>query len=195
MAPQEKGPATQLLAPGFLVAMPQLADPNFKRTVVLMLRSEESGSFGVVINRPSPIEMGPFCREQDIPYAGPEDQPVMIGGPVEQDSHLLVIHGGPPLHGPKSGREIRVTDDIHVITDREGLASLGRDPSIPVRCYLGYAGWGPGQIERELAEGAWVVLPADSRLLFDEPTEGVWERALREAGIDPIALVPGGAPS
>ncbi|UCF66579.1 MAG: YqgE/AlgH family protein [Acidobacteriota bacterium] len=188
-SPINRSPAQ--LAPGFVVAMPQLLDPNFRRTVVLLLRASEAGSFGLVINRPSSISMDRFCEEQELPYEGPAETPVMIGGPVEADSHLLVLHGDEPVFETGSDRELEIAEGIRLITARDGLARLASRRTERMRCYIGYAGWGPGQIENELEEGAWVPLAADAKLVFDQPAEDVWVRALTQAGIDPIALVPG----
>ncbi len=178
------------LAPGFLVAMPQLADPNFHRSVVLMLRHTDAGAFGVVINRPGEVAVKDLLEDQEIPYAGPGSERIMIGGPVELDRHLLVLHGEPPAG--ENQDELPVTNGVSVVTSRDGLVRLAASAARRYRCYLGYAGWGPGQIESELADGSWIALPADARLIFDEPPENVWEMALRAGGIDPVTLVPGG---
>lgn len=185
----------QSLAPGFIVAMPQLADPNFRRTVVLLLRSNDLGAFGLVINRPSDFTVAELCQNQGIPYRGPRELPVMVGGPVKADSHLLVLHGDPPVFPPGSDAEIQVSPGVFLMTDREGLELLADRGTPRLRCYAGYSGWGPGQLERELEEGAWVPLPLEGRFVFDENPDAVWESALRLGGIDPITLVPGGEPS
>jgi putative transcriptional regulator len=180
------------LAPGFIAAMPQLSDPNFHRTVVLLLRHGEEGGFGLVINRPAAITVDELCHSQGIPYHGPMEQPVMIGGPVEVDRHMLVLHGEPPIGAPGDEDEMFVAQEIRLVTARAGFIRLTSRGATRFRCYVGYAGWAPGQLDNELAEGAWVPLPASPRLMFDEPAEIVWDSALRQAGIDPATLVPGG---
>lgn len=180
------------LAPGFIAAMPHLLDPNFHRSVVLLLRHNDEGAFGLVINRASPITMSALLEEQEIPFFGESDPPIMIGGPVELDRHLLVLHGQDPVLPSDSASEIEIADGIYLITAREGLVHLAAKGAPRCRCYVGYAGWGPGQLEAELREGSWVPLPADRRLVFDTDPDTVWENALRKAGIDPVALVPGG---
>lgn len=202
----------QELAPGFIVAMPQLDDPNFHRTVVLMLKHGDEGAFGLVINRPGELGVGELMRDQEIPFGGDEAARIMVGGPVEFGRHLLVLHGEPqgapsapsagtpeaapsaPSAGtPQTAPEgmLEVSGGIYLITNRETLARLSGAGTRTLRCYVGYAGWGPGQLEQELSEGAWVALPPDPRLVFDELPDAVWERALRAAGIDPATLVPG----
>ncbi|MDH3284966.1 MAG: YqgE/AlgH family protein [Acidobacteriota bacterium] len=183
------------LAPGLVIAMPQLADPNFQRAVVLLLRSNDEGAFGLVINRPSDLSLKELCQDQDLAYNGPDRLHLMIGGPVEIDSHLLVLHGDEPVFDELSESEILVAPGVYLVTAREGLERLAERGTGRLRCFAGYAGWGPGQLEDEVVDGAWVLLPSDARLLFDDEPAIVWEKALRQAGIDPIALVPGGAPS
>jgi putative transcriptional regulator len=178
------------LAPGFIVAMPQLDDPNFHRTVVLVLRHTDEGALGVVINRPGEITVAELFADQEIPYAGPSDQKIMVGGPVEFGRHLLVMHG--EATAGESGGEQPVTEGVVLLTDREALARVSASGASRLRCYVGYAGWGPGQLENELAEGAWVPLAANARLMFDDKPETVWDKALRLGGIDPVTLVPGG---
>jgi putative transcriptional regulator len=183
---------SERLAPGFIAAMPQLLDPNFHRTVVLVLRHGETGAFGLIVNRTANITVANLCQSQEIPYRGPADQLVMIGGPVELDRHLLVLHGEPLASAPPDPDDVSVIEGIHLVTSREALVRLTERGATRFRCYVGYAGWAPGQLEDELAEGAWVPLPVSPRFLFDEPPETVWESALRQAGIDPATLAPGG---
>ncbi|MCU0229799.1 MAG: YqgE/AlgH family protein [Acidobacteria bacterium] len=183
------------LAPGFIAAMPQLDDPNFRRTVVLLLRHDEDGALGLVINRPVPLSVGELCRSQEMDYRGPDDLPVYGGGPVQGESHLLVLHGDTPLHPEGSEDEVEVAPGVYLVTAREGLEALARRGSPRLRCFLGYSGWGAGQLERELAEGTWVPLEASQEFVFASDPERVWEHALRRSGIDPLTLVPGGPPS
>jgi putative transcriptional regulator len=180
------------LAPGFLVAMPQLQDPNFSRTVVLLLKSNEAGAFGLVINRVGPLSVADLCEQQDIPYGGGPGRRVMIGGPVEQDSHLLVLHGEEGLYSPGAEQEMVIAPRIRLVTAVEGLRALAGRSEGRYRCYLGYAGWGPEQLQQELSQGAWLPLECDAGYVFDEAPAAVWGKALRRAGIDPISLVPGG---
>lgn len=183
------------LAPGLLAAMPHLSDPNFHRTVVFMLRHGDDGAFGLVVNREAPVPLAELFDDQNIPYAGPETRRIMAGGPVEADQHVVVLHGEPPAPPTAEGEEpdeVPVADGIQLVTTRAGLERLSRQGAARFNCYVGYAGWGPGQLEHELAEGAWVALPLDPRFLFDVPADAVWEQAIRRAGIDPASLVPGG---
>ena len=195
MVPPAETMLQESVAPGFVVAMPQLNDPNFQRTVVLLLRSSPDGAFGLVINRPSSMSVGELCRDQDLEYCGPDRHHLMIGGPVEVETHLLVLHGERPVLPDREGDEVQVAPGVFLVTAREGLERLASTGAERLRCFAGYAGWGPGQLEGEIAVGTWVLLPPDPRLLFEEDHSIIWDKALRQAGIDPNALVPGGAPS
>lgn len=186
------GASRSELAPGFIAAMPQLADPNFYRTVVLLLRSSEQGSFGLVINRPTTLSVSELCESQGITYRGGDELSMMFGGPVEVENHLLVLHGESPCLAAGEDGEIEVAPGIRLVTALEGLRILAERGAQRVRCFAGYAGWGAGQLESELADGSWVPLLCDDRLVFDEDSDRIWELALRRGGFDPFTLVPGG---
>ena len=175
------------LAPGFLIAVPQLADPNFRQSVILLLERNDEGALGVVINRSSPLLLKDLCQDHDIPYSGEPDKRVRQGGPVEPEQGL-VLYGAE--HEDPEGRE--VVAGLHVSASRGTLGRLCDLASGRFQCYSGYAGWGPGQLEREIEEGSWVVAPANPTSIFDLPPEAMWCGSLRSLGIEPGALVPGG---
>ncbi len=191
MSPKLEDSKLDLIAPGLIVAMPQMLDENFSRCVVLMLKSSEEGAFGLVLNQGSGIPVGEFCRDQEIDYRGPEDLVINVGGPVEQNSHLLVLHGEDRVLDSQADDEEELAPGIWLVSAMDGLRTLAERGSERFRCYLGYSGWGPGQLEWELSEGVWVPLPCEKDFVFAEPGPQLWERALRRAGIDPISLVPG----
>ncbi len=176
------------LAPGFLIAVPHLTDPNFRQTVVLLLQQDEQGAMGVVINRESPLLLSDLCSDHDIEYHGEDRKKVRVGGPVQPEQGL-VLFGDPP--GGLDGRE--VVDGLHLSASTETLGQLCAGPGRRFHCYSGYSGWGPGQLEREIREGAWILGPVSTDLVLEAPTEEIWARALRELGIDPALIVPGGA--
>jgi putative transcriptional regulator len=177
---------SELLAPGFLIAMPHLQDENFRQSVVLLLREDERGAMGLVINRESPLLLKDLCQDHDIPYAGAREKRVRHGGPVQPEQGL-VLYG--PEHRDPEGES--VLDGLDVSASRSTLARLCGLPQGRFHCYAGYAGWGPGQLPRELGEGAWLVAPADPILVLETTPERVWERSLRSLGIDPASLVSG----
>jgi len=175
-------------APGTLISVPQLRDPNFLRSVVAMLIHNDDGALGVVVNHITEHTCSEVLREQfDIDWENDAEAPLLRGGPVDQDG-LWMLHD-----------DRHVFDDSIVATDffvtswsPEALATLCTRPNERLLLGVGVAGWGPGQLEREIAEGAWVNGEVSPELLYEWPREDVWERALRELGIDPALLVSGG---
>ena len=184
------GAMETVLAPGFLIAVPQLQDPNFHLSVVLLLQQNNEGALGLVINRPTPMLLKDLCDRNSIPYAGDPDKRIRMGGPVQPEQGL-VVYG--EEHVDPEGRE--VVDGLHVSASTGTLSRLCNLSQGRFQCYAGYAGWGPGQLEREISDGAWILGPADPRVVLDVAPEQIWESTLRSMGIDPAAIVPGGAES
>lgn len=175
------------LAPGFLLAVPQLQDPNFRQSVVLLLQQGAEGAMGVVINHESPLLLRELCADHSIEYAGHPEKKVRRGGPVQPEQGL-VLYGDE--HDDPEGRQ--VVEGLNVSASRATLGRLCRLNRGRFHCYSGYAGWGPGQLEREIGEGSWVISSVDSRVVFDLDPDRVWQAAFDALGIDPAALVPGG---
>ena len=156
-----------------LVATPALSDPNFDRAVVLLLDHDEDGSLGVVLNRPTPVDVGEIL-EPWAEFAGTPDV-VFQGGPVSLDAALgvAVIPGE---IGPLGWR--RVHGAI-------GLVDLEAPPEVlaaelgSLRIFAGYAGWGAGQLEDELSEGAWYVVDSEPSDVYTPEPEGLWRSVLR----------------
>jgi len=172
------------LAPSFLVAVPQLLDPNFRQTVVLMIEAGPEGAMGIVINRESALLVGDLCNNHEIRYSGEPGKRVRVGGPV-QPEHGLVVYAGE--HADPEGREI--LEGLHVSASTGTLSRLCSRPGCRFPCYTGYAGWGPGQLERELNEGSWIVASVDPGLVLDCSAHEIWRRVLDDNGIDPAAIV------
>ncbi|MER5742476.1 YqgE/AlgH family protein [Streptomyces sp. NPDC059913] len=156
-----------------LVATPALADPNFDRAVVLLLDHDEEGSLGVVLNRPTPVGV----RDILTPWAGLAGEPDVIfqGGPVSLDSALgvAVIPGD---EGPLGWR--RVYGAIGLV-DLEAPPELLAAALGSLRIFAGYAGWGPGQLEAELTEGAWYVVESEPGDVSSPRPERLWRAVLR----------------
>jgi putative transcriptional regulator len=178
---------TDELAPGFLIAVPQLLDPNFHKSVVLLLQQSEEGALGVVINSESPLLLRDLCEDHSIEYSGDPGKLVRTGGPVQPEQGL-VLYGDE--HEDPEGRE--VLDGLHVSASRATLERLCHLKEARFHCYSGYAGWGPGQLEREIGEGSWIIAPVDPDLVFGRTPEEIWTGSLHAIGIDPAAIVPGG---
>jgi putative transcriptional regulator len=175
------------LAPAFLVSMPQLLDPNFTRTVILLCRhSEEDGALGLVINRPL-VTTGRVVVNLDPPAATERELELWVGGPVEPQSSWMLV-GGEPGEVENAGG-IAIADGLYLSTSPDLLRRMLKpDPPERVRLIVGYAGWGPGQLEAELEESAWLISEIDRELIFQTPHQDMWEAAIRKLGADPSSL-------
>jgi putative transcriptional regulator len=173
-------PSLTTLAPSFLVSVPQMRDPHFNHSVVYLIAHNKTGAFGITINRPGKLSLSEVCKELGIaPVLG---DPVYNGGPVEPERGFVLHGGGQALDGAET-----IEPGIHISGLPETLQKLcGGD--IRFRLFLGYAGWGPGQLENEISGGAWLSIPSAPRYIFDTAAEAIWERVLRDAGIDPGAI-------
>src|SRR5689334_14033824 len=174
------------LAPSLLLSMPQLADPNFKRTVVLLCTHNETGAFGVVVNRPMATS-GRVVVNLDPPVSTDRELEVWVGGPVEPQRSWMLVGNGAFEEEDFEG--LAICDGLYLSTSPELLRRL-LEPNPPPRTRLivGYAGWGPGQLEAELEASAWLIAEADPDLIFDTPSDAMWETAIRRLGADPSAL-------
>ena len=174
------------LAPGLLLAMPQLADPNFSRAVVLMVEHSPNGSFGLVINHPSPIRASELLDSLEMSWRGDDEAVVWAGGPVSPSTGW-VLHE-PVGIAPSGQGTIAITSGISLSTSPDRLRAIANEPPRNVRLLLGYSGWGPGQLEAEMARGAWLHVTADPALVFDTPSDDIWQTALQTLGINPASL-------
>jgi putative transcriptional regulator len=185
------------LAPGFLVAAPSLRDPNFDHSVVLMCVHNDDGAMGLVINRPAPVTMGDILKQMQIEYdrqgAVDLEQAAMVGGPVALDSGLL-LYQVPPGTAQRED-ELAVADELRLCPNQQLLREigLGQGPG-PYHIFLGHAGWGPGQLESEISQGAWIPASLVLSLVFETPVDERWETALANEGLSP-AQVGGFRPS
>ena len=175
-------------APTFLIAVPQLVDPNFFRSVVLLVEHSDEGSMGIVVNRPIELEIGEFCASQDMSFNGDATQPIFQGGPVQTDRAFILHESG--QEGPETET---VMGDIRLSYSLESLSMLVEEPPEHLKVFLGYAGWGEGQLAEEVTTGAWLVAPADVNLIFQSNPDDVWELALHQMGIDPLQLMHSGS--
>lgn len=166
----------------FLIAMPTLADPNFVKTVTFICAHNEEGAMGLVINRPLDLELGEVLSQMDLPSDDPQisAQPVYLGGPVHTDRGFVI-------HRPARewNSTIAVAPEIAVSTSRDILEAIsqGTGPA-DMLVALGYAGWGAGQLEQEIAQNAWLSGPADLDIIFLTPAAQRWQRAADLIGID-----------
>lgn len=170
------------LANNFLIAMPGMGDPNFGETVTLICEHNEAGALGLVINRPIGMDLGEVLAQLGLATGNARVSalPVMQGGPVQQERGFV-------LH-PRGGQwdsTVAISDQLQITTSQDVLAALAEDRG-PERALvaLGYAGWGAGQLEQEIAANAWLSVEADPELVFEVPVAQRWRRAAGLLGID-----------
>ncbi len=169
-----------MIEPGsgiLLIADPFLKDPNFLRTVVLLCEHNEEGSFGFVINRPYGSTL-----EQLIPEMSGFSLPVFYGGPVQMDTIHFVHQYPDEIPG---GQEIM--DGIYWGGDFNRAMELvksGQADSLKIRFFIGYSGWGEGQLEEEMKEKSWLTAAATKRLVFTDNINNTWKDALKHLGGD-----------
>lgn len=192
---------SDLTTPILLMAMPQVADPYFHRSVVLLLHHESEGSFGFIVNRPTVIKISEILKGMDVSWQGTDEAVAFFGGPVQPQLGTVlfapVLPGG-GNGGATPGMEDTATEVIPglALTQHIGdLSRLAEHPPDEFRLLLGYAGWGEGQLMEEIVRNDWLTAPATSELIFARDPEQIWDAALRSVGIDPASLpswVPGG---
>ena len=189
---QETEPLTMNLQHHFLIAMPALQDPIFRRSVVYICEHNTNGAMGIIVNKPlenlkiegilEKLKITPEPRDESIRL----DKPVMLGGPLAEDRGFI-------LHTPPSNfaSSIRISDNTVMTTSRDVLETLGTDkqPS-DVLVALGYASWEKGQLEQEILDNAWLTAPADLNILFKTPIADRWREAAKLIGVD-ILTMPG----
>ena len=185
------------LAPGFLVAAPGLGDPNFAGSLVLMAEHHGEGALGFVVNRAGPVSIADVLGSVDADLrragesSGVAGSPVLVGGPVQPERLWVLFRPG--AVAPDAAGSVAVCDGLALGGSRELLEALVHTPEAgPYLLLLGYAGWGPMQLENEVSQGAWVPLGMQTDLVFDVPLEERWETAVRRLGLDPDGFLVGG---
>jgi putative transcriptional regulator len=169
--------------PALLVSMPQLQDPNFARAVVLLCEFAPEGAFGLVLNRPTE-NMASSMVKLEPALVGANSLPLCVGGPVEPERGWILM-GDPPDDTDYR----RICDGVYLSTSPQLLRQvLSTTPSPRARVLAGYAGWGPGQLDAELAQSAWLIGSVDADLVFDIDPDAMWETAIRRLGADPSSL-------
>lgn len=184
-----KAPDTSVnLTHHFLIAMPAMADPNFSRTLTYICEHNAEGALGIVVNRPSDMDLMTLFERVDISLEGGAQtfagMPVYAGGPVQTDRGFV-------LHRPAGDWQstLRVTDEIGLTSSRDILQAMNESGQpAEVLVTLGYAGWSAGQLEWELAQNAWLTVAADPRILFDVPPEARLPAAMQLLGVDFASL-------
>jgi len=168
------------LAPAFLVAMPQLLDPNFRRAVVLLVHHDAEGTFGVVLNRPTEITATDLCTTLELEWCGARAKGVGWGGPVQPQTGWMLFDADAALG---AGEVKDVAEGLGFAGSLDVLRVLAQDPPDDLQLLLGYAGWGPGQLEAETIEGAWHVAAGEAGVVFDPDPAAVWQRQIARTDV------------
>lgn len=186
----------------FLIAMPAMGDPYFNKTVTYICEHNDEGAMGLIINSPVSISLNDLLKQIDEEDDSTEkdeaevierlqdfakdsllsslEQPVLSGGPISQNRGFV-------LHSTQSGwkSSLALSENIMITTSKDILMALGTEKAPEqFMVTLGYAGWGPGQLEKELQENSWLTIEANSDIIFNTPIEQRWQKATEMLGID-----------
>ena len=164
--------------------MPQMADPNFAQSVVLLCEYTEKGAFGLVVNRQMQEPAWTMVKTEPPVKVDPEVR-LWIGGPVEPTQTCVL---SAEAQGPDEEQQQICPGVVLSMSHQLALRLLQEPPSNRARIIVGYAGWAPGQLESELAASAWLTMEVDPSLIFSVPAELMWSTALRRLGTDPAKL-------
>lgn len=171
----------------FLVAMPSLRDPIFTHTLTYICDHTPEGAMGIIVNHPLSLSLNEIFTQLQLPgNASIGGRPVLSGGPVQVERGF-VLHPA----GARFDSTLEVSPEICLTASRDIILSLanGEGPEDALVA-LGYAGWGAGQLEREIAENSWLTVPSDSHILFHTPCEQRWAAAAASLGIDLNLISP-----
>ena len=175
----------------FLIAMPTLMDFNFNEAVVYLCAHSEEGAMGIVINHPIlDVQLSEILEQMEIPLSNETvgNQPVLLGGPISPERGFII-------HRPNDGKwqaTMNTSEELGVTSSQDILCAMaeGRGPRESM-VILGYSGWGPGQLEEELAENFWLSVEADPRILFEVPPEKRWQEAAASLGVNMAQMMGG----
>jgi putative transcriptional regulator len=184
---------TSLEAPALLVAMPQVMDPFFHKSVVLLMhQDDEEGSFGLIVNRLTAMKVAEILSGLEIPWHGPDEAAAYFGGPVQPQLGSVLFADGPEGLPEEARKRLSAATEVAeglAVTHHVGdLRVLAEAPPERLRLFLGYAGWGAGQLVEEILRDDWLLAPVLDDLVFAADPDEVWEKAVRAVGVDPATL-------
>jgi putative transcriptional regulator len=173
---QRRGVVRALSVGKILVASPELRDPNFLETVVLLVDFSSKGAVGLILNRQTDVPVSRVFTGPEGLHAG--RALMFLGGPVEVQGILGLARGTPGTS------DRRVVNDVYLVNSRESLDGLMASGAVPDRCrvYAGYSGWGAEQLQNETISGAWSVLDGTAKIAFDRDPDTLWDRLIKLAG-------------
>jgi putative transcriptional regulator len=161
----------------FLVAAPALRDPNFRQTVVLLCEHGPEGALGVVVNRPTAMLLSEALPQ--VPVLEAQHHALFAGGPVQPNQVLILFR-----LSEDTVETHHVFDGVYLGGDLVALERILTAPTVGdgFRAYVGYSGWGPGQLEQEMKTGSWITLPADPTVVFEKDPNRIWPDIVRTLG-------------
>lgn len=170
----------------FLIAMPAMTDPFFAKSLTYVCEHNDEGAMGIVVNRPISLTLSELFAQINMPLKQSEldDMPIHFGGPVQTDRGFVLHEAGGSWQST-----LQVNDKIELTTSKDILQAVGEGQGPHhLLVTLGYAGWSQGQLEQELADNAWLSVPASAHILFDLPAEERLSAAMALLGIDYASL-------
>jgi putative transcriptional regulator len=185
---------SDLTTPVLLMAMPQVQDPFFHRSVVLLIHHQDEGSFGFIVNRPTGIKITEILQGMEVGWNGSEEAVAYFGGPVRPQLGTVLFSSsalGGIRRGENGGDEESASEVVPGVALSQHIGDLSRLAEAPpdqFRLLLGYAGWGEGQLIEEILRNDWLTAPVRSELLFAPEPDQVWAAALKSVGVDPATL-------
>ncbi len=189
-----------LTAPTLLLAMPQVLDPFFHKSIVLLMAHDDDGSLGLVVNRPTDLTVHDVLEDLEMPWSGDPNALVWVGGPVRpQVGTVLFRDRSKAQEVPATASEettgTEVLPGLKLTQQISELERLAQHPPDGLRLILGYAGWSEGQLLEEVMRNDWLTAPVDLDLVFNMSPAEAWECGLRSVGVDPATLPSWTAPS
>lgn len=206
-------PPSELKTPLFLLAMPQVLDPFFRRAVILLVHHDAiEGSLGFIVNRPTELKLKDILHDLEIPWRSEESPFAFFGGPVRPEVGTLLFLDKDQLNrdprgpffrsGPSPGDGVDADGDtedgdpadrqicpgVSASQNVSDLETLEDRPDDSFRLYLGYAGWGEGQLEQEILRNDWLIAPVLTDLIFSGSPDEAWREALVSVGVNPDQL-------
>ena len=181
----------EIETPTLLVATRQVKDPFFDHSVVLLIHHDEEGSFGFNLNRPTDLAVGEILDGMEIAWKGDPESHAYFGGPVQPQLGSVLFRGGESSPLPSTAMGVTAAEiypGVHMTQHVDDLLLLASRPPLGFRLYLGYAGWGSGQLVEEILRNDWLIVPVLDELLFADDPQSLWSLALGAAGVDPQTL-------
>jgi putative transcriptional regulator len=169
-----------------LIAMPMLQDPNFHRMVTLIVSHDENGAFGVVLGPATELQISDVGEPFGLSWQRSDVEFVRYGGPCER-ARIWLLHGGEtPLQDA-----VTIAPGVHLGSSPNLLRDINEHTDIPAVVFSGYAGWAPGQLEREINDKSWLPGELSPELIFDTAPDDIWETALRNSAFSPALISSG----